>query len=365
MRRFRALGYETIPLEISNPGQRSALTALWSENMSDRRIANVAEARLRWFYEENPVRPPRTFLSVHGDAAQVIGCGSTFTRQMWVKGQPLLAGIPCDFAVSKRHRLGGAAIGIQRALVDGSRAAGMEFLFGFPNKASLPILKRVGYQVVAGARGWVKPLRSLYKLKTYFKNPLVAKAASLVVDPGLRVLDRARQPLRRDAWRGEILEEADGRFDTLWERARGRYKLVGEKSSSFLNWRYTAFKTRRHLFFALIERETELLAGFVAYSVENRKVFIADLFATDAEGIVDLLLLQFASRMRREGHVSIFVNCAASPGFEMRLKRLGFVPATYEERSVVVYFEKDAPQALIDTVAAPDSWLMFDGEMDI
>jgi hypothetical protein len=69
--------------------------------------------------------------------------------------------------------------------------------------------------------------------------------------------------------------------------------------------------------------------------------------------------------MRREGHVSIFINCAASSAFEERLKRLGFVPASYEERSVVVYVEKDAPRTVADTLAAHDSWLMFDGEMDI
>ena len=360
------LGYQTIPLDISNPGHRAGLLKLWTDNMSDTRIAQVAESRLRWFYDENPIAPPKTYLSTYGQPAEVIGCGSTFTRRMWARANLVEAGIPCDFAVTKRHRIGGAALGIQQALIAGSRAGGQAFLFGFPNKLSLPILKRVGYQVVADAKAWVKPLRSLYKLKSHMKNPLAARAASAgagrgPAGDGLGAHGaRSGSPSAARSWTAPT--NASTRSGT------GRAASTGSSARSpplFLNWRYAGFKSRRHQFYTLVHKRTGGLAGFVVFSVEDNKVFIVDLFAFDLETSLDPLLLGFSSAMRRAGHDSIFINYAGEPSFGRRLEKLWFRKSKHRERSLVVFADKDADPSLAAYLLDPANWLMFDGEMDI
>ena len=194
-----SLGYETVPFDLGDRVHREGLLRLWAGSMSDARIAEVAPARLRWFYQENPVTPPRTLLalapaSIDAPAREVVGCGSAFTRRMRVLDRTLQAGILCDFAVAPAHRLGGAALGIQRAIIAGSRPAGQELLIAFPNKLSMPIFKRAGYRVVAESRAWVKPLHSHYKLKGRLKLPAAARLTSWIVDAGLRASDLARAP---------------------------------------------------------------------------------------------------------------------------------------------------------------------------
>ena len=200
--------------------------------------------------------------------------------------------------------MGGAAIGIQRALVEGSNAAGLAFLCGSPNKKSLPIVKRVGYHVIGDAHAWVKPLRSAYKLRAYLKHPLLAQLAGPVVDLALRSIDMVRVPPRR-TWVGALVDRADDRFDALWDRARERYMILGEKTSTFLNWRYGGFTTERYRMFALSAKDGGALAGFVVfYTRPDGKVFVVDLFAEDLQATLDQLMMGFARAMRREGHTS-------------------------------------------------------------
>src|SRR6185436_6826616 len=112
--RAPVLAYSTIELEPRNQEHRAALIRLWSENLPHRdRVGEVAGARRQWLYDDNPAGPPRTLLSVHVEQQEIIGCGSTLRRRMWALGRMVESGMPCDFAVTKRHRIGGAAIGIQ------------------------------------------------------------------------------------------------------------------------------------------------------------------------------------------------------------------------------------------------------------
>lgn len=357
------MGYETILLEISDALHRDGLLRLWIENMSDSKISEIATARMRWLYENNPIGPPKTILSTYGEPPEVIGCGSTLSQRIWAMGKMVMAGIQCDFAVTKRHRIGGAAVAIQRALVAASR--GQAFLLAFPNEKSLPIFKRIGYRVVTEAQGWVKPLRSFAKLESYINNPVAARAASVLVDAGLRTADVVRSLRFRTRYRSEILDRADARFDALWERARGQHLISSDKTAEFLNWRYADFPSIHHRFFALTDRRTEQLAGFVVFAVESDKVFIHNLLAVDLANLLDPLLLAFSAAMRRAGHVSIFISFAGQPSFSQRLERLWFRRSAHRERNLAVFVDGETDPRFAAYLLDPANWLIFEGEMDI
>jgi hypothetical protein len=357
------LAYSTIELEVRNADHRAVLTRLWAENLPDKRVGENAVARMQWLYHDNPSGPPRTLLAIHVEKNEFIGCGSTLRRRMWAFGEMVVTGMPCDFAVAKSHRVGGAAIGIQRALNDTSDAAGFSFLIGSPNRKSIPIVKRVGYQVIGDVSTWVKPLRSAYKLATYLKSKLLAKLAGPLLDVVFRLIDRVRVPPGK-GWTGAVIERADERFDALWERARARFSLIGDKTAAFLNWRYGQFTTQHFQTFALTTKDGEL-AGWVIFEVKQGKVFVADLFSEDLGPTVDQLLMAFAREMRRRGYISIFLNYVGTTLFGERLKRVGFIRSADLKRSLVVFFKKEAPHPPAEALLNRDSWLMFDGDMDI
>jgi hypothetical protein len=350
---------------------RDALLALWRANLSDPRIADVAPERFRWLYDQNPAGPAHTWLGVDGPTGEVIGCGSLVPRRMLVDGAPVAAAILGDFAVSPQHRTAGAAIAIQRAVAQGGPPAGFAFQLCYPNETALPIFRRVRYQPVGEARTWVKPLRSEYKIREYLPAPWLARAAGAVVDVGLRANDWRTFAARRPRpYRTCIADSADHRFDRLWANARPRY-ITGERTAAYLNWRYAGFTSASYRFFCLLGRslrwnrrlEDEALVGYVVYQVKDNKVFVADLFC-DFERDTERLLFAFADRMRGEGHYSISVVYLGNDFLARALDAQHFIrrPTT---RSLLIAFDKAAPERLKGLLLDAQSWLMVDGELDI
>lgn len=353
--------YAVTPLRLDE--HRDGLARLWAENMSDARIASAIPARMRWLYEEGPEGPATTVVALHAESGDVVGCGSFFHRPTWVDGRRVPAGVLCDFAVARAHRIAGAALAIQRALVEAGRAAGLELLYGYPNDRSIAVFKRIGYRVVGETATWVKPLRSGYKLRDVLRWEWARPLAAAPLDLGLRVLDRARAARNRLPLRGEPVSRLDGRADALWERARARYGVVGEKSSRYLDWRYGRFPTAEHRVFGVCPRGEDRLAGYAVYVEEEGKAFLRDLFADGLEASAEALLLALAEHLRRQRVDSVSLSYVGSPAFGERLRRLGFLlrPA----RRALVLHPEGIPESLRARVLDPTSWFMLDGELDI
>lgn len=352
------MGYEAIPLRL--PEHRESLAALWRENLSDPRIVDAIPERIRWLYERKPGGPALTWLAVVSGTEDVIGCGSLLRRDVVVDGRTVPAGLLADFAVTKRHRIAGAAITIQRAVAHGSAREGVELLLAYPNAKSLPIFQRLGYTPVGESRRWVKPLCTASMIRARTKNGALARLAPPVADAGLALADRVRSIGSGEGRRREFFEvdRADGRFDDLWERARATCRIGGERSAAYLNWRYAGFTTQRHRFFCCRDRATGALVGYVVYAVRDGGVAtIEDLLGTN-------LLLPLAAHLRREGVSSLSCTFLGPESFGVHLRVLGFLPRA-GGRSVLAMrppaHRVPAHNAIFDASA----WLMTDGELDI
>lgn len=358
--------YRPIPMQ---PDQhRAEVLTLWTQNMSDARIAEVADSRFDWYYDRNPEGRPTTTLLMDGDSSQAVGCGSFFLRKIVVDGEVLRIGIMSDFAVSSAHRAAGPAIAIQRFLAEASRDAGADFLATYPNRPAEPIFKRVGYQSVGKSSRWVKPLRPRKEIGRRFSNPVIAAAAGGVVGASLAALDVSRiarlpSPLRR--LRGVYLDCADARFDALWARTRTAHRITGERSSAYLNWRYRDFPSVQYRFFGLLDPAGERLSAYLTYFVnaQNASV-IGDLFGEPSEGVMEALLLRFSTGQRRAGRESVCMDYLGLDSIGERLSRIGFYsrPA---ERSLLVHLNPAFPERLKSVVLDKSNWFTLDAEMDI
>jgi hypothetical protein len=345
------------------PSHQGAVLELWRENMAALRAGEELAERYRWLYAENPAGAVDTVVTIHQPDQRVVGCASAYPRAMRVAGTDLKAGVPVDFAVARTHRTGAAALGLQRGLV-AAQETPFDFFCGFPNKAALPILKRVGYKPFANARAWIKPLRANYKVQAYAKSAAITAIAAAPVNVGLRLTDgwrgRAHQRVA-----GGFVARADERFDELWLRARDAYAIAGERTAAYLNWRYADFRPIKYSFFYVTPADSGQLLGYVAFSRRENKVYIGDLFATDMRKTAETMLLEFASRLRAQGVDSIFAGYAGSADFERRLTRLGFIRRTaVGERSMVALTHRTTGEQnalLLDG----EQWHLFDGEMDI
>ncbi|MBI5070615.1 MAG: GNAT family N-acetyltransferase [Deltaproteobacteria bacterium] len=354
------MSYEVVPLRLEEHGE--ALGRLWAENMSDPRIAEHVGARIEWLYRSNPGGPATTCLCLHRESGAVIGCGSFLPRATWAAGAVRRGAVLCDFAVARAHRVVGAALAIQRGLLAEARAAGIELLYGYPNQKSAALFGRLGYRQVAQATTWVKPLRSLYKLREILPWKAAAQAAALPADLGLRLLDGALRVLARRPAVATPLAPGDRRVDELWQRARRRYGVVGEQTGSYLDWRYGRFVTQAHQLVG-VEGPDGQLAGYAACSLAGGAGLVRHLFSDRDPDTDEALLLALAGRLRDQGADSLLVCYVGDQAFGPRLRRVGFLPRP-GSRPLMVHAES-VPEALRAEVLDPDRWLMLDGEIDI
>jgi hypothetical protein len=354
---------------------KSGLLRLWREALHDRAIAAVAEARWPWYYDENPAGRPATWLGMV-DGGEIVGCGSIYPRVIDLGGERVVAGVLSDFAVAKEHRTAGCAIAVQRAIVAGGHAAGFAFLFAYPNPGSLAVVKRVGYRVIGETRSFSKPLRTGNHIKgeieARVKTPWLLRAlalpgaqaaAELFADLGLAAVDLARLAPRLASTRGELLARADARFDALWARAP-KGPVIGEKTSAYLDWRYTAFKTEDYRFFALLDRKGVELSGYVVFKIVGNKAIVLDTLVGPEEHALEALMLHFALAMRLERRESIFLSYLGDASFGERLEAIQFFPRPHA-RSVIVYAPPELDERIRAVVLDPNRWFMLDGELDI
>ncbi len=355
------MAYTITPLRLDE--HREALARLWAENMSDVRIASVISDRMRWLYEESPEGRATTMLCLDSGSGEVVGSGSFFQRPTWVGGRRLRAGVLCDFAVTRAHRVAGAALAIQRALVEAARADGLQMLYGHPNAKSVAVFRRIGYRVVGEASAWAKPLRCDHRLRDALRWKEAATVAAMPIDVALRALDRVRSAASPLRLRGEVIPRPDARTDALWKSARGQYGIVGEQSSHYLAWRYSRFTTAECRIFGVFPREEGRLVGFAVYTLNDRKAVLCDLFAEHLDVSAEPLLLHLADHLRRRGAESLSFSYVGPPAFGAQLLSVGFLPRP-GKRPLVLH-PTGAGEPLPARVMDPASWFMLEGELDI
>ncbi len=343
---------------------RGALDSLWRGAFLDANISAHAEDRMKWLYESNPRGAPMTYLGLVAETHDVVGCGTYFPRYVSVDGEDVRAGVLCDFAVHKSHRIAGAAIAVQRGLAKSSWPGGYKLLFGFPNQGSFAVCKRVGYQVVGSTTTWVKPIRSGYKVGELSLAPFLVNPARVLADAVLAVADRCISLAVGGDFSVEEVDVPDARFEALWRRARPRRGIAGERTQAYLEWRYARFTTARYRFFCITKSSGREIAGYAVYSVEDNHAIVQDVFCEDLEHTASELLVALAQHLRPKGIGSIVLSYLGPASFGERLRTLGFIRRP-GARVMVVYLDPALSERERRTISDPASWFMLDGELDI
>ncbi|MEZ4369878.1 MAG: GNAT family N-acetyltransferase [Polyangiaceae bacterium] len=364
---------------LAPPEEQQSVANLWREGMSDSRIQAVIEKRLAWFYATNPVGPAKTWFVKDTQADELIGCASVYPRRVRVGDRTVTAGVMSDFLVSKKHRIAGPALQLQRTLAEQSADAGFEFIYGYPNNLAWPIFKRIGYEAVAQSVMWVKPLRTGYKLgeltdsrlEPYvgprLREKLVPPAARIGSLIGDRVLQANDLRLAAGKLRGvtcDIHQRADASFDALEFASSGLCDVSGARDSAYLNWRYADHPTQSYRFFRMVDTVSGALRGFVVFREEEDKVFLLDAVWDGPPEGGEALILAFAKRMHEEGKVSVCIYYAGTSSVVEILPKLLFFRRA-GERNLIAYVPKQRDESFRKRVLSETSWAMYDGELDI
>ena len=303
--------------EVTQPdvaSLREPLLGLWQRN-----LPTAAEHRIDWLYGSGRAR---AWLLAERDGAPA-GAAGLMLRRMSVAGRMTDGGAAIDLNVDQTQRSVGPALALVRAVTSAADREGREVLFGLPNRSATAVMKRAGYRELGEFSCWTKLLNSEQKLLGVLRSKWASRLLAPLTDTALQLMSsewRVRTP--RDVV-AESLPHFDNRFDRLWTRASGRFDVIGERTEDYLSWRFANCPDLDYRIFALSERATGELLGYVVWYADEGATSVSDLLALD-EPTTSLLLAEFSRFARHTRSSAIRFGCFGSPEFYRRLQLAGF-----------------------------------------
>lgn len=336
---------------------RDAVLALWTEVLTNASWPG----RFEWLYDDNPAGRTTTWLAVSPKSGEVAGGNSLYARRLYVNGTPVLMGIAADFAIHAPHRVFGPALQMQREIVAQSAGCGYALNFAYPNASGDAVFIRAGYRVLGSSIRYLKLLNIRHKVAGSSPLKSIARAAAMLCDVFLNACDAARLAAAGRKYQTEVATSADGRFDALWESVRNSYVIIGEKSSSYLNWRYTACNGQKCAYYCLVDKNTKVLKGYIVYSRMNGIAYVQEALAVKDPGVFRHLLLSFSMSMRADSANVILLSFLGDPDFVKLLYWSGFIKRESERNCLLFVHQKDIEKQ----VFSRKNWFLFEGEMDL
>jgi len=318
-------------------------------------------AKYDWFYMSNPAGATVGYGIREESFSAMLGAFAVFPRRLSVNDRERLGGITGDFGVHPRHRVLRPALNLQKLVLANARQEGIEILYGFPNRLSEPVQKRVGYRIIGRVVRVSKILRSYSRLKKRFDLPFITRLLAALIDFAGWLVSRESYSRSPRNCRSVLLDSFDQRFDRLWSKVRCSYPVLGIRDQSFLNWRFTACPYKSYRVFALEDTHSHDLVGYIVYHQTDNDLIIADMLATDQDHLRSLLST-FIRYGRHHRNSAVTMTFISGPDLLDLFRSLQFrIRPT--EGNVLAYVDENDPQAEI--LQNGDNWYLTEGDNDV
>jgi hypothetical protein len=348
------MSYKVAPVQLSDA--REDILSTWRAGFPE----HTGE-RLDWMYRDNPAGAASVWIARDDDTQQAVGSTALVRRVFVSGGSRLTGGISADFTVLTEHRGFGPALALQRQAASAADAGQVSFVYGTPNKQAAPLVRRAGYKTIGCVSQLTRPLRTKYAIERKVGSGFLASILAPIADLGLSIVSATRLADRGRHYAGEAVPGFDSRFDVLWQRVVLARPLIGERSAEFLAWRFSRASGTAFEIFAVADRRTSELGGYVVFSTSRGRTDIADILARDDDAL-RALIARFVAARRKAGDEAISVNFFGDPAMIRALKRHGFSVRDCSD-PVMVYVPPGTAKA--DAILTADNWWMFRADNDV
>lgn len=344
-------------LKADLKAHRDVIVGLWKSAYDE-----MSGDRYGWIYENSHLGPPTSFLLRHNLSGKLVGLVSIFPRNLFVGGRKVRSVICGDFIVLKGHRTLGPALFLQKEAMLEARRSGSELIYGFPNDKSEPILRRLGYDILERIVTMTKVLRSEYLLKDKIRLMFASRLLSEIIDTPMEIFSESvfERKLRKYSFEADA--SFDARIDRLWERISAQFSLIGERSASYLHWRFREVPHCSYRLFTMASPGTSEVLGYIVYSQGEARTQIVDFAYAGNLGVFDALFAGFSKYQRSRGTHSIAINVAGSPPLVHRFRRHGY-HVRGSGRTILTFDPSDNPFPM-DTVKS-GCWYLTEGDSDV
>lgn len=344
--------YQTASADLVR--DRGQILEVWKRNRP-----HYSERRYDWIYGN--ALPASSMWLLHTADGTTVGASALLQRHMREGASSPLFGQAVDLVVDAAHRSVGPALALQRAVTGSCADLGLAGIYAFPNSRSEALMLRGGYTSLGAIDRFTKPLRSAYKIEEVIRAPLLAHAASFLVDTALRLAPADWAHRRRAGSAAVTVDAFDDGFDSLWSASRLPDGLrLGERNARYLNWRFRDCPHRDYRVFVVRANEGSLL-GYAVWYVSKGIANISDLFAMDSRAMADVLT-QFVPHVRRDKVDAISFAYLGPEWLGRLLSSFGFFHR-HEDAKIIVF----APQGVAgaDRVALRDGWYLTEADRDV
>ncbi len=214
----------------------------------------------RWQYVDNPAGPVMGFLARDRETHKIVGQEALIPIQVDLDGVPTAVTLSLNTTTDPAYRRKGIFGGLIRSANESLAPAGMAYVYGVPNQNSYAGFIGLGWYLVGDIPLLVRPvnLRRLVAQRTSL--PGVAPLVAIAGRPLAPTLPKTPQPVEGVSI--TPVEQFDASFDDLWQRVRGRQRVMVIRDSTYLNWRFHQIPLRRYDCFKATTTD-QVLVGYI------------------------------------------------------------------------------------------------------
>lgn len=350
------MSYTVIKADLNK--NKNDIRAIWERN-----YPGALEKKFEWIYESNPAGRSHVWLVRHEDSGEYVGATSLFPREFVINGKTYIAGIAGDLIVNKEHRSLGPAMMLQKAVLSAVKDGTFNFIYGFPNNASEPVFKRVGYQLLGERARLVKILKTAPRISRLPFGRYWGFLVSPVLDLILRLLSFETWHFNDKNFICEEVEDFDERFDLLWENRNFQWDIIGERKTDYLKWKFIQAPHGKNKIMVALDASRRNVKGYIVYRLVEQSLEIRDIsFAPDKKAS-SALMVSFLRHARESGVNSVVIALLENNKVIGRMRHFGFVERK-DGQNVFLFYSKETLSAY-PFLQNRDNWLLLQSDDDM
>lgn len=333
---------------------KDKIFSLWQNNGLATRA--MPDSLYSWAFKKNPFGEGLLLVLKHSPSNDIVGTIGLILKQMKVCGSTILSGRVAFFAVDSNHRSLGPAIMLQKSIINEAKKLDVCLLYTMTPPDLVKIIGRLKYKSIGEldvTRRLVSPSKLIDKYIPFKPfNRILIYTANL----GFNLIS-IKKAARRGNMRYKRVYKINSHFDKLWEHSLCHNPFTTERSSSFLNWRFSdnpIFK--KEYFCYTLTKSKETVIGYVIYYLQDNWAIIVDLFTDGQDETLDYLISEFTAQLRERGLSSVLLYSFGCNELLKKIKKCGYGNLKSPESmpySLMVYAYDEQ---LLDLILDMDSW---------
>ncbi|MCR4428219.1 MAG: GNAT family N-acetyltransferase [Caldiserica bacterium] len=317
-----------------------------------------------WEYRESPFSPP--IIAIARAGGKVIGQEALFFVPMKFKGNCFQGAQSVDTMTDPNFRGKGVFGRLARLTLEEGKKRNTPLFYGFPNRNSYSAyVNKLNWIDVARVQRFIKVLDLTSALKARINNPSLRMVLGFLGKPFLKAYfwGKGKRDPRFSLHQVDRFGES---YDRLWGELRGRFPLMVDRTSAYMNWRYLDHPSGVYRAFFLRKAGNDEIFGVAVLHIvdlEYRLGSIGEFLVKDWDPeIARIFLTLLLDYFKLQGTAIVATWTLPHSPFVPVFKSLGFRLRSQHQPLIAI-----SPDGSLEKeeIRNPENWFISSGDYDM